>query len=96
MRMIIRCFLERYHQYYAASHVLTFYEEGENITVYYLKQEGEQSYTCCVMFGLRQRAVRLLNVDYVHLYKEKSTVLHQGPFLLSEIRSVTSFFQQWI
>ncbi len=35
--------------------------------MFYLKQEGQQSYTCHIMFCLCQRAVRLLDVDYMQL-----------------------------
>lgn len=41
--------------------------EDEFILNYYLKQEGKQSYTRHIMFCLCQRAVRLLDVDYMQL-----------------------------
>ena len=45
----------------------------ENILTYHLEQEGEQSYTGHVMFGLCQRPVRLLDVDDVQLEAGNTT-----------------------
>lgn len=41
--------------------------------MHYLKQESKQSYTRHIMFCLCQRAVRLLDVDYMQLETQNIT-----------------------
>lgn len=38
--------------------------------MYYLKQEGKQSYTRHVMFCFCQRTIRLFDVDYMQLQSQ--------------------------
>lgn len=47
----------------------------ENVFLYYLKQECEQSYTCHIMFCLCQRTIWLLDVDYMHLETKNSKLV---------------------
>lgn len=46
-------------------------QSDEDGCISYLKQEGEQSYTCHIMLGLCQRSVWLFDVDYVQLHSER-------------------------